>query len=185
MLELTARLPEQICETARALWAALSVEDQQQIESRYRHQIAEGGWRADGEPIEGVQVRVWGSKPRKYTKSDDFTLMFLSGHYRIWLRDGDVESTAWQVLLDVALRVGLSAERQGWQLTEAHRGGSTVYAFKLHELELEQIKALPAVERDEGRKGRAPGVGAKLLQLVALGLNLLAERYEVEVRLCG
>ena len=160
MLELTARLPEQICETARVLWAALSVEDQQQIESRYRHQIAEGGWRADGETIEGMQVKVWGSKPR-------------------------AEARDWQVLLDVALRVGLSAERQGWQLTEAHRGGSTVYAFKLHELELEQIKALPAVERDEGRKGRAPGVGAKLLQLVALGLNLLAERYEVEVRLCG
>lgn len=160
MLELTARLPEQICETARALWAALSVEDQQLIESRYRHQIAEGGWRADGEPIEGVQVNVWGSKPR-------------------------AEARDWQVLLDVALRDGLSAKRQGWQLTEAHRGGSAVYAFKLHELELEQIKALPAVERDEGRKGRAPGVGAKLLQLVALGLNLLAERYEVEVRLCG
>lgn len=160
MLELTARLPEQICETARALWAALSVEDQQQIESRYRHQIAEGGWRTDGEPIEGVQVKVWGSKPR-------------------------AEARDWQVLLDVALRVGLSAEHQGWQLTEAYRGGSAVYAFKLYELELEQIKALPAVERDEGRKGRAPGVGAKLLQLVALGLNLLAERYEVEVRLCG
>ena len=160
MLELTARLPEQLCETARSLWAALSVEDQQQIESRYRHQIAEGGWRADGEPIEGVQVKVWGSKPR-------------------------AEARDWQVLLDVALRVGLSAERQGWQLTEAYRGGSAVYAFKLHELELDQIKALPAVERDEGRKGRAPGVGAKLLQLVALGLSLLAERYEVEVRLCG
>lgn len=160
MLELTVRLPEQVCETACALWAGLSVEDQQQIESRYRHQVAGGGWRAEGEPIEGVQVKVWGSKPR--TKARD-----------------------WQVLLDVALRVGLSAEPQGWQLTEAHRGGSAIYAFKLHELELEQIKALPALERDEGRKGRAPGVGAKLLQLVALGLSLLAKRYDVEVRLCS
>lgn len=160
MPDLTVRIPEQLCEAARSVWAGLTLEDKQDIESHYRHQAAPGGWRREGYELEGVKIRVWGSKLR----SDD---------------------KAWLVLLDMAWRVGLRALDQGKRLLRGLKGGVIVHAFKLHDLELEQVKALPDLKHDDRTRGREAGVGTKLIQLAALGLTLLADKYKIEVSLCG
>lgn len=150
MPSLSTRLPAALIEQARSIWLALPIEAQHQLSAHHRQVIAAGGWRVEDE-IDGLEVKTWQAKSRTTQEGS--------------------------VLIEVALRVGLSAMGKGWELPSLERGGA-VFNLSLHEAELEQLQNL---QIDEGqiKRGRKPGKGAAAMGCIALGLQLIAERYEV------